>query len=113
MHTASQLSLVVKNAPANAGDIRDAGSVSDSGRFPGGRRGNPLQYSHLENPVDRGAWRAAVHRVTERWTRPKRLSLQACGMMRRNVQWIALLGGYPEAWRDGSMCKRFIEGLLL
>ena len=97
MHTASQVSLAVKNPPASAGDIRDAGSIPDLGRFPGGRCGNPLQYSHLENPIDRGAWRAAVHRVTERWTRPKRLSLQACGMMHRNVHWIALLGWVPRS----------------
>ena len=97
MHTASQVSLAVKNPPASAGDIRDAGSIPDLGRFPGGRCGNPLQYSHLENPMDRGAWRAAVHRVTERWTRLKRLSLQACGMMRRNVHWIALLGWVPRS----------------
>ena len=45
-----------KHAPANAGDIRDMGSVSGSGRSPGGRHGNPLQYSCLENPLDRGAW---------------------------------------------------------
>ena len=89
---------MVKKPPASAGDKRDADLTPGLGRSPGGGRGNPLQYSHLENPVDRGAWRAAVHRVTERWTRPKRLSLQACGMMHRNVQWIALLGGYPEAW---------------
>ena len=63
MHRASQVSLVVENPPVNAGDIRDAGSIPDLGRFPGGRHGNPLQYSLLENPMDRGAWRAAVPRV--------------------------------------------------
>ena len=47
--------VVVKNPPANAGDIRDAGSVPGSGRSPGGRHGNPLQYSFLENSMDRGA----------------------------------------------------------
>ena len=46
---------VVKNPPANAGDTRDAGSISESGRSPGGGHGNPLQYSCLENPMDRGA----------------------------------------------------------
>ena len=49
--------LVAKNPPANAGDIRDVGSVPGLGRFPGEGHGNPLQYSCLENPVDRGAWR--------------------------------------------------------
>ena len=55
---ASQVVLVVKNLPANAGDMRDAGLVPGSGRSPGGGHGNPLHYSHLENPMDRGAWRA-------------------------------------------------------
>ena len=57
--------LVVKNLPANAGDIRDTGSVPGSGRSPGGGHDNPLQYSCLENSMDRGAWRATVHGVTE------------------------------------------------
>ena len=48
--------LGVKNLPANAGDIRDVGSISGSGRSPGGGHGNPLQDSWLENPMDRGAW---------------------------------------------------------
>ena len=52
--------LVVKNLPTNAGDIRDVGSITGSGVSPGGGHGNPLQYSCLENPMDRGAWQAAV-----------------------------------------------------
>ena len=56
---------MVKSPPANAGDIRDMGLIPVSGRSPGGGHGNPVQYSCLENPMDRGAWRAAVHRVTE------------------------------------------------
>ena len=55
-------SLVVKNLPAKTGD---AGSIPVSGRSPRGGNGNPLQYSCLENPMDRGAWWAAVHRVAE------------------------------------------------
>ena len=51
----SQVALVVKNLPANAGDIIDSGSISGLGRSPGGGHGNPLQYSCLENPMDRGA----------------------------------------------------------
>ena len=58
---ASQVALVVKNLPGNAGDIRDLGSIPGWGRYPGGRHGNPVQYSHLENPLDRGAWQAACH----------------------------------------------------
>ena len=58
MHQISQVVLVVKNLPANAEDIRDMGSISGLGRSPGGGHGNPLQYSHLEKPMDRRAWRA-------------------------------------------------------
>ena len=57
----SQVKLVVKYLPANAGDTRDTGSVPGSGRSPGGRHGNPFQYSCLENPMDRGAWQATVY----------------------------------------------------
>jgi len=60
--------LVVKNPPANAGDIRDVGSIPELGRSPGGGHGNPLQYSCLENPMDRGAWQATVHRVAKSQT---------------------------------------------
>ena len=52
---------MVKNPSANAEDIRDTGSIPGLGRSPGGGHGNPLQYSSLENPMDRGAWRATVH----------------------------------------------------
>ena len=62
---ASQVALVVKSLPANAGDIRDAGSIPRLGRSPGEGHGNPLQYSCLENPMDRGAWWAIIHRVAE------------------------------------------------
>ena len=55
---------VVKNLPANAGDTRDAGLICGLGRSPGVGNGNPLPYSCLENPMDRGVWRAAVHGVT-------------------------------------------------
>ena len=54
---------MVKNLPADAGDARDVGSILGSGRSPGEGNGNPLQYSCLENSVDRGAWRAIVHGV--------------------------------------------------
>ena len=65
---------MVKNLPANAGDIRDMGSIPGSGRSPGGGHGNPLQYSCLENPMDRGTWRATVHRVAKSQTKLKRFS---------------------------------------
>ena len=56
---------MVKNPPANAGDVRDPGWVPGLGRSPGGGRGNLSQYSRLENPMDRGAWWATVHRGAE------------------------------------------------
>ena len=59
---------MVKNLPANEGDERDLGSLPGSGRSPGGGHGNPLHYSCLENPVDRGPWWATVHGVAENWT---------------------------------------------
>ena len=58
----------IKNLHANARDTGDAGSISGSGRSPGGGNGNPLQYSCLENPINRGAWGATVYRVTKRQT---------------------------------------------
>ena len=64
---ASQVVLVVKNPPANAGDV-EVGSVPGLGRSPAEGHGNPLQYSFLENPMDRGAWWAALHRVAQIWT---------------------------------------------
>ena len=58
-------SSMVKYPPVNAGDTRDTGSIPGSGRSPGERKGNLLQYSCLENPMDRGAWGAIVHEVTK------------------------------------------------
>ena len=66
---------VVKNLPANARDLRDAGSVPGLWRYPGGGDGNPLQYSCLENPIDRRAWWATVHRIEKSWEQPKQLSM--------------------------------------
>ena len=56
-----------KNLPANAGDARDTGLSPGSGRFPGERYGNPLQYSCLGNPMDRGIWHAIIHKSTKSW----------------------------------------------
>ena len=64
-HLYSWVALVVKNPPANTGDLRDSGSISGLGRSLRGGHANPLQYSSLENPTDRGAWRATVHRVAK------------------------------------------------
>ena len=63
---ASQVVLGVKNSPANVGDVRDVGWIPGSGRSPGGGKGNPLQYSCLENPMDRGVWWTGVAK-SQRW----------------------------------------------
>ena len=69
------MALGVKNLSAKAEDIRDAGSIPGSEKSPGGGHGNPLQYSYLESPMDRGAWRATVHRVTKSQTQQKGLGM--------------------------------------
>ena len=68
---ASQVALAVKNLPANAGNIRDVGPIPGSERSPGEGHGNPLQYSCLGNPMDRGAWRAIAHKVAKSWIQVK------------------------------------------
>ena len=62
---ASQVALLVKNPPTNAGDARDTGLIPEWGRSTGGGNGNPLQYSYLGSPMDREAWHVTVHRVTK------------------------------------------------
>ena len=64
----TRVTLAVKNLPVCAGDAGDTGSISGLGRSPGGGNGNPLQYSCLENSVDKGAWRATVHGIAKSWT---------------------------------------------
>ena len=59
------MAQVVKNLTVNAGDTRDLDSVPGLGRSPGGGNGNPLQYSYLENSMDRGAWQATVHGIAK------------------------------------------------
>ena len=76
------MGLVVKNPPASAGDIREMGLISGSGRSPGGGHSNPLQYPSLENPMDRGAWWATVHRVTKSWDTTE---VTACTLARERV----------------------------
>ena len=73
--------LVVKNLRANAGDVRDTGSIPVLGRFSGKGNGNPLQYSGLENPMDRGAWQATVLGVAKSWTQLKQLSMYSQDMI--------------------------------
>ena len=74
---ASRVTLVVKNPSANAGDIRHSALIPGVGRPHGGGHGNPPRYSCLQNPTDRGAWRATVHRVAKSQTRLEQLSTHA------------------------------------
>ena len=97
----SQAAVVGKNLPANARGVRNAGSIPGLGRSPGEGNDNPLQYSCLENPMDRGAWRAAVHRVTKSWTRLKRLSTHTPYRWFQDQQISSLLGLVPihDPWQ--------------
>ena len=94
--------LVVKSLLASSGDVRDAGLTPRSGRSPGGEHGNPLQYSCLENPVDREAWQAIVHRVAQSWTRLKRLSSSSSSKQIGDRDFNTLL---YEDFPGGSDCK--------
>ena len=76
-HSVSQEALVVKTLSANVGDVKDTGSIPGSGRSSGGGYGNPLPYSCLENPTDRGGWWAKIHRVAKSRTHLKQLSTHA------------------------------------
>ena len=78
--------LVVKNPPANVGDIRDSRSIPGLGRSPGVGNSNPCQYSFLENPMDRGVWQATVHRVTQNQTPLKQFSMYTCRLIKRQIQ---------------------------
>ena len=81
----SQVALVVKNLPTKAGDTRDESRIRGSGKAPGGGHGNTLQHSCLGNPIDRGAWRAAVYRVAKSQTRLNRLSTHICDCISDNL----------------------------
>ena len=76
---------LVKNPPANAGNVRDACSIPGSERSPGIGHGNPLQYSCVENPIDRGAWWATVHGVTKSQTQLSDISSNKAKLIRRVV----------------------------
>ena len=112
---ASQVALVVKTLPANAGDKTEAGSILGLGRSPGGRHGNPLQYSCIEYPMSRGGWQATVHGVTKSWTWLKWLSIHAgywAGVLNRDstgplaactmrqMSFAGLLGVLTECYRS-------------
>ena len=76
-HLKETLLRVSQVVLANAGDIREAALIPGSGRAPGGGHANSLQYSYLENPMNRGAWWAVVHRVAKSWTQLKQLDMHA------------------------------------
>ena len=87
----SQEALVVKTCLPMQADVRDAGSIPGLGWSLGGRHGNPLQYSCLETPTDRGAWRATFHRVTKSQTQLKRLNTdKGIPQKLRKVVWVSL-----------------------
>ena len=81
---ASQMALVVKTLPTDAGDGRDIGSIPGMGRSLGRGHGNPLQYSCLENHMDRGAWQATVHSVPQSWKWLKWLSMYIWVLISKN-----------------------------
>ena len=88
------MAQLAKNLPANVGDASDAGSVPGLGRFLGGRNGNPLQYSGLENFIDREAWWTTVHGVTKNWTQLSTDSYchsrsMKCDLKGRELSWVA------------------------
>ena len=74
---------MVRNSPAKAGDERDEASIFELGRSPGGEHCHPLEYSCLENPMDRGAWQATVNSVAQSQTRLKRLSTHGANIQRQ------------------------------
>ena len=93
----SQVALVVKNLPANAGDIREVGLIPGLGRFPGEGHGNPLQYFCLET-MDRRAWQATVHRVAKKQTRLKWLNTQAIKTCRGGIAPVEALLQFHKEW---------------
>ena len=97
---ASWVALGVKNLSANTGDVRDSGLISGLGRSPGGGHGNPLQHSSVENPMDRGAWRATFHGVAESDTRSNLAYMQHKVFLPLNLRNIQKLRGglLQELW---------------
>ena len=96
--------LVVKNPSVREGDIRDVGSVPGLGRSPGEGNGDPLQYSCLENPMDRGAWWAMVHRVAKSWTQLKQLSMHSHEQAGTTRTAMVKMRLFP--FSDSEACKR-------
>ena len=96
----SQVVLVIKNLPDNAGDVRNAGSIPRLGRSPGVGNGNPLQYSCLENSMVRGVWWAAVHGITKSQTRLKRLSTNKSLLTEIQDQIKTMTHFFSENWKE-------------
>ena len=94
---------VVKNLSANAGDAGGVGLIPGSGRSPGGGKGNPLQNSCLENPMDRGAWWATVHSVAKSWTWLKQLSTAQHIYIHTHIYVIA------QSWKNKNKSENFSE----
>ena len=109
LNMAFQVVLVVKNPPANAGDVRDAGSIPGCRRTPGGGPGNPLQYSCLENPTDRRDWWTTVYRVTERQTRLRRLSMHALLLQTQSRSASNWRSRFREAAQLESSCQYLLH----
>ena len=101
----------VKNPPASVGDV---GLISGLERSPGGGHGRPLQYSYLENPMDRGAWWATVHGVTESWRVLKQFSIHACTLKEETVvtENRAVVAGGLEAGAGSSYKEIFVKEFL-
>ena len=102
----ASLMLSGRESACNAGAARDTGSIPGLGRSPGGGHGNPLQYSCLENPIDRGAWRATVLRVTKSWTWLKRLSTHAVHIELLNNTPIISLRVTGSQWKIWHMGRK-------
>ena len=95
------MAQLVKRPPAKAGDVSDMGSIPESGRSRGGRHGNPLQYSCLENPMDRGTWQSMVYRGTKSWMRLKQPSTHA-----GEASYWPGLGLKQQRWEKGWISAR-------
>ena len=112
---ASWVSLVVKCPPANTGDIRELGSIPRSGWFPGGGHANPLQYSCLKNPMDRGAWRATDHRDATSQTQLKWLSMHARRAISQSISqiWFSLSVVFLCSYASSFNLYRLFHGRIL
>ena len=112
----SQVAVVVKNPPAILGDIRDVGLIPGSGGSPGEGHGNPLQYSCLENPMDRRAWWTTVHRIIKSQTWLKQLSMQNATRGKGKPLFKGWLTSLPrqlegksvDRLREGATCRSSI-----